>query len=94
MTYEEFKEDFEDYINETFETEKLKSPYKTGNLRNKAYKIIKSNNGYKIYIDMNIAPYAKHLDSTEKIKREYPNGWFNEPMLDLINKIKQRYGGE
>lgn len=94
MTYEEFEADFENYINETFGIEKLKSPYKTGNLRNNGYKLVKTDSGYKIYIDETAAPYAQYLDSKPKIKREYPGGWWDEPMEDLINKIIERYGGQ
>lgn len=94
MTYDEFLDEFENELYKIFGQSKLLSPYKTGNLRNNAIKIVKSgfdNDEYKIYVDLSKAPYAKWLDDKPKIQREHPEGWFNEIALSIINKIMDKY---
>ena len=93
MSENEFLEDLEMYLNALFSNHRHWLPRKTGKLQNSAYKLEKTSNGYKIYIDESISPYAQYLDDKPKIKREYTNGWFNEPIQDIINKITEHYNG-
>lgn len=93
MTEEEFLTEFEDMLYTEFNISKTLSPYKTGNLRNNAIQIIKVPTGYKIYVDLDTAPYAQWLDGKPKIIREHPEGWWNEICMDIINKIMKKYGG-
>ena len=91
MTIDEFKEEFEAELYNIFGEEREKSPYKTGNLRYNGIQVIKTPKGYRVWVDLSIAPYAQWLDSKPKIKREHPEGWFNEIALGIINKIISKY---
>ena len=62
MTEEEWIEDFEAYLNSRYEAHRFELPYKTGNLRDNSYKLVKTSSGYEIYLDLNVAPYAEYID--------------------------------
>ena len=91
MTEEEFIKEFENELYTRFNISKQLSPYKTGNLRNNAIQILKRPNGYKIYVDLSIAPYAQYLDSKRKVQREHPGGWWNEICMDIVDSIMKKY---
>lgn len=91
MTEDEFIAEFEKELYTQFNISKTLSPYKTGNLRENAIKILKTPTGYKIYVDMDIAPYAQWLDQYPKTQREHPIGWWNEICKDIIEKIMKKY---
>ena len=91
MTEAEFLEEFEAELYTTFGIEREKSPYKTGNLRYNGIQIMKTPRGYRIWVDLSIAPYSQFLDTKPKIQREHPEGWFNEIAMGIINKIMKKY---
>lgn len=93
MTEEEFLEEFEKELYDQFNISRTLSPYKTGNLRNNAIRIIKKPGGYKIYVDFEKAPYGEWLDTKPKVQREHPMGWWKEICIDIIEKIMKKYGG-
>ena len=93
MTAEEFIEEFENELYTQFNISRTLSPYKTGNLRNNGIQIVKKPGGYKIYVDLDVAPYAQWLDQYPKVQREHAGGWWNEICMDIINKIMKKYGG-
>lgn len=93
MTLEEFLIEFEDALYTEFNISKHLSPIKTGNLRYNGIQILKKPNGYKIYVDLDKAPYAQWLDQYPKVQREHPDGWWEEICNDIINKIMKKYGG-
>ena len=96
MTYDEFIDEFETELYKVFGQSKQLSPYKTGNLRNNAIKIVKTSGfdsefGFKIYVDLSKAPYAQWLDDKPKVQREHPEGWFNEIALTIVQKLMKKY---
>lgn len=93
MTYDEFVADFEVELYKIFGQSKLLSPYKTGNLRNNALQIVKTQTGFKVTVDLDKAPYAQWLDDKPKVQREHPDGWFDEIALDIVNRIMKKYQG-
>ena len=93
MTVEEFKQDFESELYKIFNISRDLSPYKTGNLRYNGIQIMKTPTGYRVWVDLEKAPYAQWLDTKPKIIREHPEGWFNEIALGIIDKIMKKYGG-
>ena len=93
MTVEEFKVEFENELYNIFKEEREKSPIKTGNLRYNGIQIIKTPTGFRVWVDLEKAPYAQWLDDYPKVQMEHPGGWFNEIALGIINKIIEKYGG-
>lgn len=91
MTVEEFEKEFEEELYKIFGESKQLSPYKTGNLRNNGIQIMKTPSGFKVWVDLDKAPYARWLDDKPKVQREHPSGWFNEIAMDIINKIMDKY---
>lgn len=67
-----------DQAEQTFAAEKAKNyvkpmlPYKTGNLRNNALKVIKTGDEWKIYIDYAVAPYALYPNVKRIIDQNWP----------------------
>lgn len=94
MTVDEFKREFENELYTQFNISKQLSPIDTGKLRNQGIQILKKPNGYKIYIDLSITPYAQFLDSKPKVQREHPGGFWNEICMDIIKKIFAKYGSD
>jgi len=62
MTQEEFVLDLEGFLRTEYNITRSDLPSDTGNLADNAYKLSKTDTGYKIYLDMNVAPYAGYLD--------------------------------
>ena len=91
MTAEQFKEEFETELYKFFGQSKKLSPYKTGNLRNNAIQIIKIPKGFRVYVDLSVAPSAQWLDNYPKVQNEHPEGWFDEIATDIIKKIMEKY---
>lgn len=91
MTVDEFIKEFETELYTRFNISKQLSPYKTGNLRNNAIQILKTPTGYKIYVDLDVAPYAQWLDQFPKVQREHPGGWWREICMDIIDSIMKKY---
>lgn len=76
----------------------LKHPNRkvTGNLKYNGIRIEKINNGYKIYIDENIAPYMPFTNEewvSPKWKgAKNPNEkWFDKVALSMVQVIAERY---
>lgn len=91
MNIDEFKREFESALYTALNVHKQRSPYKTGNLRENAIKILKSPNGYKIWVDTTIAPYALELDSKASIKERYPEGWFDHICYKIVDELMKKY---
>ena len=89
MTEAEFLLDFEQFLRTQFELYRKTLPYDTGNLSLNAYNLEKTATGYKIYIDLNIAPYAEYLDN----KGVHQNFFENLIVNKLLQDIQNRYGG-
>ena len=94
MTVEQFKKDFETSLYKSLEINRLRSPYDTGNLRYSGIKFLKTPNGFKIYVDENVAPYAIYLDGFESINARYPEGWWSHICLKIINDMIKKYDKE
>jgi hypothetical protein len=47
-------------------------PIKTGNLRNDAFKMVKTADGFELYLDEIIAPYVKHPNLKKKLNKIWP----------------------
>lgn len=92
MTEGEAVRIIEQFVNETFEEVRPFLPIKTGNLRNNAYKIRRTSNGWSVIVDHRTAPYAEFLDSKEKT-----NGWWDEKAIEkfyeILNRKLQGYFG-
>ena len=91
MTVEEFLADFEDALYTSLNVNKQRSPYKTGNLRNNAIKIMKTANGYKIWCDLSVAPYAQYLDDKPSIKQRYPESWWDHICIHITTELMKKY---
>lgn len=88
MTEEEFLWDFDQFIHTQFELYRKTLPYLTGNLSLNAYKLEKGPKGYKVYIDLSIAPYAEYINQTGKVHE----GFFEKLVVNrLMNDIKKKY---
>ena len=71
-------------------------PYRTGNLAYRSFKCDRLGPGnYKIYIDLEIAPYAYYLDVGKPIgNSDKHKGFWDARMKELMNLIAQDLGAE
>lgn len=91
MTIDGFLKDFEKTLYQSFNTNKLRSPYDTGKLRYQAFKIAKKPNGWKIYVDLTVSEYAQYLDGFDSIKARYPEGWFDHIAYKIVQDLMKKY---
>ena len=94
MTDAEAVKIIEGFVNETFEEVRPFLPIKTGNLRNNAYKIAKTKNGWRVIVDLRVAPYADYLDGKPRTK-----GWWDDTAFEkfyqiLNSKLENYFGGK
>ena len=94
MTTDEFIDAFEEYLTALTHAHAMKSPYKTGNLRYNAIKVEKTENGFRVYVDLDKAEYAKWLDDKPKIQMEHPEGWWREIATAIIEDLINQFDGE
>jgi len=90
MDREYFEKDFDLFINNLFNENKSSLPSDSGNMKNNAYKIKRTKTGWDIYIDDSVAPYAKWLEENPNKKQ----GFWSDYSKQIIDKIKQKYGGQ
>ena len=89
MTEKEFLADFDQFIHTQFEIYRKTLPYLTGNLSLNAYKLERTPNGYKIYIDLSIAPYAEYINQPGRVHE----GFFEKLVVNqLMKDIQTKYG--
>lgn len=82
--------------NRLLEHIRRKTPYDTGNLRNKATLINQENPGeHRIYVDSNIAPYFKYVNNYARMRNggvnknhKYFQNAVNEAVAELAASIK------
>ena len=75
-------------------TVKKNTPYKTGNLRNKAT-MLKSKGGrtFVIYVDTATAPYFKYVNGTRSGKSVRSTGYWKKAAYAAANDIAAFLGG-
>lgn len=93
MTEERFLKNFENALLNSISVNRLRSPYDTGNLRYNAIKIIETDRGYKLFVDLSAAHYAQYLDNFGSIKARYPEGWWDHICLNIIQDLLNKYDG-
>lgn len=69
-------------------------PYLTGNLAYNALHLKKTSEGYDIYIDLSIAPYADWIDRPDYVSYQFFekafNTFYKNLKLDLENNLNWR----
>ena len=71
MTQDEFEADLEQFLYNTYNIVRSDLPRDTANLADNAYKMVKTATGYKIYLDMNVAPYAGYPNDPGHVTANY-----------------------
>ena len=69
-------------IIKNFKIMQLELPVKTGRLRMRSFKLERTAQGWKLYIDLQIAPYAIYLDSKRKTA-----GWWTIATLNFMRRL-------
>lgn len=77
-------------IREIFEVIRKMLPYKTGNLANNAYKLIKKDaTHYDVTLDLSIAPYGKWINEAPTYRTyQYWNNDMNLFIQELAQQLK------
>ena len=84
MAYDKLKDLIYPYVMKHYAVMQKQLPYLTGNLAYNAFQIHKTNQGYELYIDLNIAPYASFIDRPDYRSYQY----FDKAFKTFYNNLK------
>lgn len=81
--------DIDEAMNKAYAIVQKTLPYKTGNLSRNAFKLERTANGYKLYVDLKIAPYAKYIDQPGY----KTDGYWEKAVQLFLNILIQQFPG-
>lgn len=84
MAYDKLKDLIYPYVMKHYAVMQKQLPYLTGNLAYNAFQIHKTNQGYELSIDLNIAPYAEWIDRPDYRSYQY----FDKAFKTFYNNLK------
>lgn len=84
MAYDKLKDLIYPYVMKHYAVMQKQLPYLTGNLAYNAFQIHKTNQGYELYIDLNIAPYGSYIDRPDYRSYQY----FDKAFKTFYNNLK------
>ncbi len=83
MTREYLHKRIEFAIRKEFSLMRVELPIKTGRLQYRAFKLEETESGWRLYVDLNISPYAVYLDDKPKTA-----GWWRNACDRFIQRLK------
>ncbi len=83
MTREYLQKRIEFAIYKEFSLMRVELPIRTGRLQYRAFKLEETADGWRLYIDLSISPYAVYLDDKGKTA-----GWWRMACDRLIQRLK------
>ncbi len=75
-------------VNKNFIQMRNELPFKTGRLAYQSFKLVKTDTGWKLYINLNISPYAVYLDDKPKT-----HGWWEIACNDFMRRLQLDLNG-
>jgi len=82
MTQEYLRKKIEFAIHKQFSLMRVELPIKTGRLRYRAFKLEKTEYGWRLYVDLKISPYAVFLDDKPKTA-----GWWRNACDRFMHRL-------
>ena len=83
MTRENLRRKIEFAIRKEFSLMRVELPIKTGRLQYRAFKLEETAYGWRLYVDLNISPYAVYLDDKPKTA-----GWWRNACDRFMQRLK------
>lgn len=75
-------------VNKNFIQMRNELPFKTGRLAYQSFKLFKTDTGWSLKVDLNIAPYAVYLDDKPKTR-----DWWARACNDFMRRLQLDLSG-